>query len=452
MKKYYFICGAIILSLICILLYSLTLLNSRADDTEVDLSITNTAPTVNTVITAISSGGADTGNASSTGITIAESPATTTIYVRGQAADSNGCQQISKASGDWKLKVYRTGASGAGSGATCTTASNNDCYNVAESDLTLSNCEGGEDTTVDYEFAVTLTSYTYATDAGSAYSSDTWTSKVTVVDNSSASANSTDLFELGSTVGIGFDDNTCIKYGSLNLGVTSSDVACLITTTGNTPVDINIHADGDMACNGVGSGSIPVANAKYAVSANVAYTNINKIALSTTTTPVDITIGSRTPSANYSGNIFFQLKAPASGVSGFCQNIVYFTSSAAITSQNFCDVYPDQPGCEEGGLYFCHINPNDPSCGGGGGGPYTLAVSKVGNGMGTVSSIPGNIDCGSTCSGDFQADTMVLLNAGVASGGSTFGGWSGDCTGMASQCNVTMDQARSVVARFDIAT
>ncbi len=70
----------------------------------------------------------------------------------------------------------------------------------------------------------------------------------------------------------------------------------------------------------------------------------------------------------------------------------------------------------------------------------------AGNGTGTVTSAPAGIDCGTTCSATFDDGTPVDLTAtpGV---GSTFAGWSGDCSGTGS-CSVTMDADHAVTATF----
>ncbi len=80
---------------------------------------------------------------------------------------------------------------------------------------------------------------------------------------------------------------------------------------------------------------------------------------------------------------------------------------------------------------------------------FVLTVSKTGTGGGLVGSSPGSIDCGAVCSDDFDPGTVVLLQAFPAAG-STFIGWSGDCTGSGS-CSVTMDQARNISAQFSTA-
>jgi uncharacterized protein (DUF2141 family) len=78
---------------------------------------------------------------------------------------------------------------------------------------------------------------------------------------------------------------------------------------------------------------------------------------------------------------------------------------------------------------------------------YSLSVSKAGSGSGTVTSNPAGINCGSTCSADYTSGTSVTLTANPASG-STFGGWSGPCSGTGT-CTVSMTQARSVTATFN---
>ena len=79
---------------------------------------------------------------------------------------------------------------------------------------------------------------------------------------------------------------------------------------------------------------------------------------------------------------------------------------------------------------------------------HTLAVARAGTGTGTVTSTDGQLNCGSTCSHSYPADTTVTLNAS-AEPGSTFAGWSGaGCSGTSS-CTVTMNSEQSVTATFN---
>ena len=77
---------------------------------------------------------------------------------------------------------------------------------------------------------------------------------------------------------------------------------------------------------------------------------------------------------------------------------------------------------------------------------YLLTVTRAGTGAGTVTSRPAGIDCGATCSAAFPSGTAVTLTA-TAAVGSSFGGWSGACTGTAT-CVVSMAAIRSVTANF----
>jgi photosystem II stability/assembly factor-like uncharacterized protein/preprotein translocase subunit YajC len=81
-------------------------------------------------------------------------------------------------------------------------------------------------------------------------------------------------------------------------------------------------------------------------------------------------------------------------------------------------------------------------------GSYTLTVVKSGTGSGTVTSSPSGIDCGSDCSESYDQGTSVTLTAAPAAG-STFGGWSGACSGTGT-CAVTMNAAKSVTATFNL--
>ena len=77
---------------------------------------------------------------------------------------------------------------------------------------------------------------------------------------------------------------------------------------------------------------------------------------------------------------------------------------------------------------------------------HTLSVSTAGEGSGTVTSDPAGIDCGEDCSEGYEEGTAVTLTA-TPDDGSTFDGWSGDCTGTG-PCEVTMDAPHDVTATF----
>ena len=78
----------------------------------------------------------------------------------------------------------------------------------------------------------------------------------------------------------------------------------------------------------------------------------------------------------------------------------------------------------------------------------TLTVGKSGDGSGTVTSTDGGINCGNDCTETYPSGTQVTLNAAPSTG--TFTGWSGGgCSGTGS-CVVTMNQAQTVTATFQL--
>jgi hypothetical protein len=81
---------------------------------------------------------------------------------------------------------------------------------------------------------------------------------------------------------------------------------------------------------------------------------------------------------------------------------------------------------------------------------FTVTVQKQGIGSGTITSTPLGIDCGTTCSGDFEQGTMVSFNAATAPR-SVFVGWSGGaCSGAIPTCTVVINANQTVTATFTI--
>lgn len=78
---------------------------------------------------------------------------------------------------------------------------------------------------------------------------------------------------------------------------------------------------------------------------------------------------------------------------------------------------------------------------------YLLTVTR--SGSGTVTSSPSGINCGTTCSFNFDAASSVTLTATPASG-AAFGGWSGCDAVAANTCTVAMNDVRRVSASFTV--
>lgn len=76
---------------------------------------------------------------------------------------------------------------------------------------------------------------------------------------------------------------------------------------------------------------------------------------------------------------------------------------------------------------------------------WLLSVTKKGSGVGTVTSSPAGIDCGSDCSVRFANSSSVTLSVAPKKG-SVFTGWGGDCSGMQRTCTLALSSDRSVTA------
>jgi hypothetical protein len=80
----------------------------------------------------------------------------------------------------------------------------------------------------------------------------------------------------------------------------------------------------------------------------------------------------------------------------------------------------------------------------------TVTLQKDGIGSGTISSTPLGIDCGTTCSGEFEQGTTVSFNAAPVPG-SVFVGWSGGaCSGAVPTCTVVMNANQTINVTFTI--
>jgi len=78
--------------------------------------------------------------------------------------------------------------------------------------------------------------------------------------------------------------------------------------------------------------------------------------------------------------------------------------------------------------------------------PHTLSISRIG--AGTVDASLAGLDCGTTCSHDFEEGTAVVLTASPAPG-FTFVGWSGGGCSGTGRCQLAVNGDMTVTATFE---
>ncbi|HHB92542.1 MAG TPA: hypothetical protein ENK59_04935 [Thioploca sp.] len=77
-----------------------------------------------------------------------------------------------------------------------------------------------------------------------------------------------------------------------------------------------------------------------------------------------------------------------------------------------------------------------------------LTVNKTGDGNGVINSVPTGINCGDNCIFPYAENTSVTLTAIPQF--SSFTGWSGDCDGVETDINITVDIAKTCNANFNL--
>ena len=145
-----------------------------------------------------------------------------------------------------------------------------------------------------------------------------------------------------------------------------------------------------------------------------------------TSSPPGIDCGEACTADFASGTVVTLTAAPLAG------SVFVEWSGACAGSEVSCQVTMDAPHSVAATFELQHL----------------LSVTKMGTGSGTVTTSPAGIDCGSQCSANFGAGTLVTLTASPAIG-SVFEGWGGACSGTAATCQTIMNAAQEVMATFE---
>ncbi len=280
-------------------------IKSQGDTSDTSATVTNAAPSVDSIYITTSSQATYQDS-----ITLTENT-TTDVFVKGTFSDNNGCDEVSGVGGGITTTLYRSGISG---GTNCS-ANNSNCYQTIS--CSFFNCtSGGSDTTGSFLCTSSVQYYTNPTDSGT-YSSQTWLATATATDKyASAFATTTGGVEMNSLLAIGLGENgsgASIAYGSLALGATSAaDVNLIIRNTGNVRTNPQVSGT-DLTCT---VGTIPNSNQKYATTTGVAYGS--KTALSGAAANLNVCMSVATESASSTSSTLWMIQIPSNGVAGAC--------------------------------------------------------------------------------------------------------------------------------------
>lgn len=212
-----------------------------AETSDTTVTITNATPS----ITAVSLG--NQLGVAGDDITLSESTfvwATATVSIQ----DTNSCQDITTG-GSVVAKAYYTLKAGT-TGTLCTpndvTCLPDTYYHACTATTTGSGtCTGPTDTTVQYDCGFKFWFVASSSDAGTYDSSDlyVWAVAATATDNAAATGfatNSGQTVDVVALVALN-DTISALAYGSLAPGDDSSAQTFYATSTGNVPIDVNLH-------------------------------------------------------------------------------------------------------------------------------------------------------------------------------------------------------------------
>lgn len=275
----------------------------------------NSAPTVDSITIALSSGGSAVSS-----IDVTEA-GTKTLYIHGSASDVDGCTQIDSVDGSsqWQVVFYRSEVQGIWG---CT-ANNRDCYQIQEQQENLSGCSGPLDVNLNFEMSFPLYYYADATDTGSSpnYASQNWTATVVINDDQFAQGSSSMTTEISTLKALNVTSS--IGYGSIQLGQTSAEKTIVITNTGNdNDLDPAVEDADGWACT---YGSFAGSQVHWNTVAEQGWgsgTAVNSVA----TDMNDLSITKSATNATSTKNVYVTLKIPNAGFGGSCSSTLRFTA------------------------------------------------------------------------------------------------------------------------------
>jgi hypothetical protein len=217
------------------------------------------------------------------------------ITATASTTDQNGYADMLYATSTF----YRSGV-----GATCS-ANDNNCYQVASTSCTLSDCSGN---TCNVTCSANVEYFADPTDAGT-YSAENWLANMTVVDG-------TDLKDTDTSVGVemytlralGTVDS--IDYGALAVGSDTGGINASTTLTNTGNDNINISLDGTNLTSQSSTSTIAVDKQKYATTSFTYGACAICQFLTGTTTVVDVNLPKPTTTAPVSDRLYWGISVP----------------------------------------------------------------------------------------------------------------------------------------------
>ncbi len=228
---------------------------------------------------------------------------TTRIYATGTVSDLNGYTDIVAATSTF----YRSGAT---NGRFCT-ADQNNCYQVASTSCSLSNCSGN---TCTLSCSAFIQYFADPTDAGSTYASQFWDAFVDVWDTTNSHATASSTEDVYTLAGLSIPAN--LNYGSVVVGsdTGSTDATTSVNNTGNSKLNTRIYANGQGMYATTTSSLITYDQQRYSTS-TFTYTSCSScttLSNSPTTTPYYLNITKPTSTSPFYRDVYWGLNVPNS--------------------------------------------------------------------------------------------------------------------------------------------
>ncbi len=264
-------------------------------------TINNVSPTMGSVVL---------NNAGDISLMIKGAGGTLVNTYSANVTDNNGCTDLNGATSTIFLSSVGYGCS----------ADDNNCYNIASTSCTLTDCSGDTDAIARYSCTTTLRFFTIPTSAG-AHAAENWFSRITVFDEALSSSATSSARDVIATAALDVAEND-IAYGAVKttFNTGTDNATTTIINFGNTPINSEVSGK-DMKD---GSNSIPIGYQKHSLSTfdyNVAGATTSP---SSTPSLIDVVIPRPQDMNDVTDEIYWGIGIPAGTPSGDYSGVNYF--------------------------------------------------------------------------------------------------------------------------------